>query len=100
MKRAEKQQLWETRITDYRTSGQSANDWCATNGLKPWQLWYWLRQDSAMKTDPKMKTTTWLPVELKEPLPGNTVLIRIGSACIEVKSGFDPALLQLLEQVC
>ena len=46
MTRAEQRQEWETRIAAYRSSGQSAKEWCATNGVKPERLWYRLRQAS------------------------------------------------------
>jgi hypothetical protein len=49
MTRAEQQQERETRIADYKASGQSAKEWCAANGMKPHQLWYRLRQGSAGK---------------------------------------------------
>jgi hypothetical protein len=97
MTRAEQQQEWETRIADYKASGQSAKEWCAANGMKPHQLWYRLRHDSAVKTGP-VTSTRWLSVAVAGPTPGehddDALLIRIGEAySIEVRSGFDPDLL-------
>jgi hypothetical protein len=67
MTRAERRQEWEARIAaaDYRASGQSAKDWCASNNLKPGQLWYQLSRDSSGKTGPAMQKTKWLPVEVR-----------------------------------
>ncbi|WP_420825483.1 IS66 family insertion sequence element accessory protein TnpA [Thermanaerosceptrum fracticalcis] len=43
MTKAERQKEWETRIAEYRASGQSVKEWCAAHNVKPQQLWYWLR---------------------------------------------------------
>lgn len=93
MTKAEREKEWETRIADFRASGQSAKDWCAANGLKTERLWYWLRR---YKTDKATPSTQWIPVEVSEQLPKskcNALLIRVGEASIEVKPGFDPGLL-------
>jgi hypothetical protein len=95
MTRAEQRQEWETRITDYRASGQSAKEWCAANDVQPHQLWYRLRQENTRKTA-SVTSTRWLSVAV-QPSPGehdnDALVIRVGEACIEVRSGFDPDLL-------
>lgn len=48
MAKAEQQkegQEWETRIADYKASGQSVREWCAANGIRPGRLWYHLRRE-------------------------------------------------------
>ncbi len=45
MTKAERQALWETRIAEYKKSGQSVREWCATHeDVNPKQLWYWLQK--------------------------------------------------------
>ncbi|SHJ80706.1 IS66 family insertion sequence element accessory protein TnpA, partial [Desulfofundulus thermosubterraneus] len=45
MTKAEREALWETRIAEYKMSGQSVREWCAAHeGISPRQLWYWLRK--------------------------------------------------------
>jgi len=44
MTKAERRQEWERRIAEYRASGQSAKEWCATHNVTPRQLWYWLKK--------------------------------------------------------
>ena len=45
MTKAELQELWASRIAEYKMSGQSVKEWCATHeGVSPRQLWYWLRK--------------------------------------------------------
>jgi len=102
MTKVERQKEWETRITEYRASGQSAKVWCAAHNVTPRQLWYWLRKFKSKKDAPFMKSPQWLPVEVSGQLPaeqGNALLIRVGKAGIEVRPGFDPALLSQVVRV-
>ena len=94
MSKLERQKEWENRIEQYRSSGQSVKKWCADNNIKPGQLWYWLRKFKTNDAADFIHSNQWLPVEVCDYTPvGNGLLIRVGEACIEVKPGFDPALL-------
>lgn len=102
MTKTERQKEWENRIAQYRASGQSAKEWCAANNVKPERLWYWLRRYKTKQDTPSMKPTQWLPVEVSKQTPmdqSNPLLIRVGEASIEVKPGFDPALLSEIVRV-
>ena len=95
MTKAEWREEWENRIAHYRDSGKSVTEWCAANNVKAERLWYWLRKYKTSKDTP-FKSNQWLPVEVREHSPAekdNSLLIRVGEAQIEVKTGFDPALL-------
>jgi len=75
-------------------------EWCATNGVKPNRLWYWLRRTrESLETKP----TTWVPVELSSMFPGeqvcNALVLKVGKASIEVRPGFDPDLLSTVVRV-
>ncbi|GFN21967.1 IS66 family insertion sequence element accessory protein TnpA [Thermanaeromonas sp. C210] len=103
MTRAERQKLWETRIAEYQASGQSVKEWCASHeGISPRQLWYWLRKYKDQNGVSLEKPTRWLPVEISESSSGdggNSLLVRIGKTSIEVRPGFDPALLTQVVRV-
>ena len=95
MTQTEKQQQWENRIAEYRASGQSVRQWCASNDVKPERMWYWLRKYKT-NGDTFSPSSQWLPVEVCEHLPvdqNSALMLRVGKACIEVKPGFDPSLL-------
>jgi len=96
MTKAELRQEWSSRVADFKASGQSASAWCAAHDLPPHQLWYWLRKHKNIDT-PTMMPSQWLSVELGEPKPssaqGSALLVRVGQATVEVKPGFNPALL-------
>lgn len=98
---------WETRIVEYRASGLGAKEWCAAHNVTPRQLWYWLRKIKNKKPATPVKSTQWLPVEVRAEKPmvqNNTLLIKVGQASIEVRPGFDPKLLsevvRLLAAIC
>jgi transposase-like protein len=93
MTKAERQQQWEARVAAYKASGQGTSAWCAAHDIKPHQLRYWLR-----KLEPVKATATpskWLSVEVDEQSneSESSLLIRVGQATVEVKTGFNPALL-------
>ncbi|NLI90991.1 MAG: helix-turn-helix domain-containing protein [Peptococcaceae bacterium] len=109
MAKSQLQQDWETRISEYRASGQSAKAWCAAHGVTTRQLWYWLRKFKTNQDVPAVKSARWLPLDLdvsgQAPVVQNEgLLVRVGQASIEVKPGFDPALLseivRILVAVC
>jgi len=103
MTKAELQALWATRIAEYQTSGQSVREWCASHeGVSPRQLWYWLRKYKNRDGIARGKTNRWLPVEITEQTSieqGHTLLVNVGTASIEVRPGFDPALLAQVVRV-
>ncbi len=94
MTKLEQQKEWENRINQYRASSQSVKEWCAANDINPGRLWYWLRKFKANNDVSLIQPDQWLPVEVREYASmHNALLIRVGEACIQVKTGFDPALL-------
>jgi transposase-like protein len=108
MTKTELRKEWEARVAAYKASGQSASAWCAANNLKPRQLWYWLRKHKNIETAPAVKPSQWLSVEVSELKPnsaqGSALLVRVGQATVEVKPGFNPALLsdvvRILAELC
>ncbi|AGL02524.1 IS66 family insertion sequence element accessory protein TnpA [Desulfoscipio gibsoniae] len=98
MAKSELRQEWETRIADFRASGQSGAAWCAAHNIRPNQLWYWLKKIKSAE-NPSITQTQWVSVEINESDPtGNGLLIKVGPAVIEVQPGFNPALLKEVVQ--
>ncbi|WP_438938609.1 IS66 family insertion sequence element accessory protein TnpA [Alicyclobacillus suci] len=89
-------ETWRERIDQFRASGLSGAAWCAENGIKEHQLWYWIRRfpDSLSGNQPRFVSVS------VEPLPpsssGSPISIRIGAATMEVQPGCD---LQFLKQL-
>lgn len=93
MAKIELQSEWEARIAEYRASGLSAAAWSVANGVSVHRLYYWLKKfrDTDAQTVPQAQ---WLPVAFESSGSREDCLhVRIGQAIIEVKPGFDPALL-------
>lgn len=87
--------MWESRVAEFKASGQSATAWCAAQNLKTHQLRYWLRKFKS-EHESEQKQTQWLSVEIGDLgaiKPQEALPIRIGKAIIEVRPGFDPKLL-------
>lgn len=97
MSRSELRQQWEGRIAGFRSSGQSAPEWCATHGIKADQLRYWLRQFPTQTEG--ASSVRWMPVQVVEPDVDSSLTVHIGNARIEVQPGFNPELLKQIVQV-
>jgi hypothetical protein len=82
---------WAGCIAQYQASGQSAAAWCRENNIKVHQLRYRLHR--ANNKSENGSGTSWLPLLPDEP-NRPALLIKVGTAAIEVTLGFDPALLR------
>ncbi|MDO9580586.1 MAG: hypothetical protein Q7J06_08470 [Bacteroidales bacterium] len=93
MTKEELRKMWEARVSAFRVSGQSTTEWCATHDIKLHQLRYWLRKYK--NTENSATPAQWMSIEIDSlgSNHGNSMLVRIGKAAIEVKPGFDKQLL-------
>lgn len=92
--RKELRQLWSGLVAEFRASGLGPAQWCRQNGYKVRHLHYWLRKFPATDAAAS-ETTAWLPVPVapdREEPP--SLVVRVGSAVIDVPPGFDPDLLR------
>ena len=91
--RKELRQLWAGLVAEFRASGLGQTQWCRQNGYKVRHLHYWLRKFAA--TDTAVSETTWLPVPVTPDREATlSLVVRVGSAVIDVPPGFDPDLLR------
>lgn len=94
MERSELRKVWANRIGEYRQSGLSAREWCRANGVRPDRLKYWLSKVKANEK-PDSVDMRWSELQVVESdsLTDAGIAVHVGSARIEVKAGFDRALL-------
>lgn len=93
MDKEQHRQEWAARTVAFRASGQTMKAWCAQQGYSVDQLKYWLyKSPSSTKSAPR--PTQWVPVSFGSPAAGGCLLIHIGTARIEVSTGFHPELLR------
>ncbi|WP_199613819.1 IS66 family insertion sequence element accessory protein TnpA [Paenibacillus alkalitolerans] len=97
----ERRKVWEARIAAFRGSGQKATHWCAVEQINRRQLYNWMRRlDNERPAD---HSASWLTVKVDER-SSTPLQIKVGSAVIEVKPGYDAVLLadvvRTLQTVC
>ncbi|WAH35667.1 IS66 family insertion sequence element accessory protein TnpA [Alicyclobacillus dauci] len=90
---AELRETWRERVAAFRDSGLSGAAWCAEQGIKEHQLWYWVSRFREKSPKPSV-STDFLPVQVHESIANLPLLVRVGSVAIEVHPGYDAQLLR------
>lgn len=88
----ESRQFWSSRVDTFKASGLTQAQFCKNNGYKVKQFNYWLRKFRELNNGSNNNEMKWIPVSVEDPRVSK-LNIRIGSAVIEVESGFDAKLL-------
>lgn len=94
----QRQYEWEVRISDFKVSGLKMTHWCAANHVDLEQMKYWIRKfkkSSALSTI--SSSQTFVPLTAIEPAirtGSSSLIVQVGFASIELRSGFDPQLLR------
>ncbi len=97
---------WKSRLAAFQASGKTQTAWCEENNVKLCQLRYQLRKASPANAATDSQPH-WLSMEVGDDPPKNPInslCIRVGSATVEVRSGFDRELLadtlRVLRAIC
>jgi hypothetical protein len=101
---------WESRISEFRVSGQSRRAWCEANDVSLRQFQYWFGKFSRQESHSRLQHGNWAQIQLKESVKDsrasiqNALSVRIGPAVIEVRDGYNPSLLldvvKVLQELC
>lgn len=96
MSRMELEREWRQRLNEFCASGETATAWCAARSINLHRFWYWSRKLRTEKRNQHHGETQWLSVKMEESSvqQESALTVRVGNASIEVRAGFDPALLQ------
>lgn len=96
MTQEEIRHVWIDRIKDYRSSGERVATWCERHGVTNRQLWYWMRKLKRLDQQhlPNEKPQ-WVSMDVDETTTdtSSSLLVKVGSATIEIRPGFEPSLL-------
>jgi transposase len=90
---------WSERVREWRASGKTAEQFAEGRGFEPTTLRYWSSRLGRSKASPaRSRATPGVRMVRVERAGGETstapaIVIALGSARIEVQSGFDRALL-------
>jgi hypothetical protein len=96
--RAEKRQVWQQHIRNWKESGLAQSEYCRRHKLRENQLTYWKR-----KFEPAVSPISLVELQL-EPALQSRISAKQAPLClivcdqyrIEVERGFDPVALQQL----
>jgi hypothetical protein len=97
-----KREEWQEKVAEFRASGLSGAAWCTAEGIKPHMLYYWTKQFPQKTEVPAQTHPQWLPVVIGDRQTeemANGLQVRIGSAVIDVRPGFDGKLLSDIVRV-
>jgi len=93
--------MWQHRVDDYNSSGQTIAIWCKENDVKPARLRSWIREFNTNHTATK-EVANWVSVdttELKDVISENSLIVKIGAASIEINSNFNKELFSKVTEV-
>ena len=104
VKREYRLQQWSELVRLCRSSGQKVSVWCAENNINPKRYYYWLRRVriAACETLPTSSNQERpiVPIPLTTSFVSNStmessapIIIRMGSASVEVHHGASPELI-------
>jgi len=98
---------WSARIKDYRASGERIAVWCERNQVSAKQFYYWMRKlKTADQQTPATGGQRWVALAVAESAATEAapILVKIGTATIEVRAGFEPsvfaAVVRTLKTLC
>jgi transposase len=91
---------WADRVREWKSSGESADEYAARLGVKPGTLRWWssrlrrrVKADGGVASEPSVRIVR---VVAKEKSAAGTLMVRVGTAQVEVRAGFDRSLLREL----
>ena len=91
----EKMDYWRQHVEAVKSSGLTRKAYCEANQIKKSSFEYWCHKLSYLKRNANGKETEWIPVQVRED-PSSGIDLRIGRMTVEIKPGFDQALLNEL----
>jgi hypothetical protein len=100
MKKEDLRKMWRKRVKEFKAGDYaSINGYCRIKSIKPTTFQYWLYKDkSKEKFTNEDRTQKWLPVEINKNKSEDTskeiFTVKIGTAAIEVKEGFNKKVFQ------
>ncbi len=93
---------WREKIAESRTSPLTMRDWCAAQDITLGRMKYWIRKlgvstrRKRVTAAPETMSPTWVtlqPTEPPQPSNDTVLVVRIGAVAVDVRPGFDAALL-------
>ena len=88
----ENQKIWEDRVSDQGSSGQTQQRWCEENNINLHNFRYWKRRLSIINQEASepQRFVTISPIRTH---PRTPLQISIGKLAVEIREGVDLSLL-------
>jgi len=107
MKNGTASEIWRHRVQEFLKTNQTQASWCKENNYAPKTFSYWFRRFKEQLLPIEKPKVNFIPIKIQSEImstPAAPIVIRIGAAEIEIKSGFDTKLLsevvKVLEAIC
>ncbi len=88
---------WESRVISFKSSGMGVTAWCKANDVNKDRFRYWLYKHNKPAAAPVVKNSKqWIALETTPTainIQENMLIVSVGQVSIQIKAGFDPALL-------
>jgi hypothetical protein len=95
----EQSSLWEQRLTEHETSGESIAAWCKEQSIKINQFYYW-RKRLRLSQVANDRPVKWLPLGLEQAnLAPDFIAVHVGQVTVELRKGFDQNLFREIVQI-
>lgn len=85
---------WVERVRQWRESGQTASIFSQGKGFEPSTLRFWASQLKHRVQSPEPRAPRMLRVRVTREPSAEPLVVRVGEARVEVRAGFDTALLR------
>lgn len=107
MKNGTASEIWKQRVAEFLKTNQTQASWCKENNYAPKTFSYWVRRFKEQLSPIEKPKVNFMPIKVQNetaPTSAAPIVIMIGAASIEIRSGFDSKLLseivKTLEAIC
>lgn len=108
MSKIAREKMWESRIEQFKQSGQKLTKWCSINKIRVDTFSYWLAKEKNDAAPKGVDTSQWVSLKIIDNTPElpseSRLTIKIGKAVIDINRGFNPEILldvvKVLNEVC
>lgn len=95
----EQSSLWEQRLREYETSGESIAAWCKERSIRVNRFYYW-RKRLRLSQVANDRPVKWLPIGLEQAnLAPDYITVHVGQVTVELRKGFDQQLFCEIVQI-
>lgn len=107
MKNATPSEIWKKRVEEFLKTNKTQASWCKENNYAIKTFNFWFRRFKKQSSTIQSPVVNFIPIKVQNettPISVSPIVIKITSATIEVRTGFDSKLLlevvRTLGEIC